>query len=158
MDGNGIGALEERLRQAMADIAELRSMMSEVTAMRSAVSGAERLRGEVDSGMASLREEVTAMHGSLAAKADKAELDALLEAGLPPTAGGAAADSGGAGAASAGLSESADTKDIVALLNDLAGRVASLSATQKVLFSPRSPPSLTPHPSPLLFPSLPLPA
>ena len=134
MDGNGIRALEERLRQAMADIAELRSMMSEVTAMRSAVSGAEQLRGEVDSGMASLREEVTAMHGSLAAKADKAELDALLEAGLP-AGGGAAADSGGANAATAGLSESADTKDIVALLNDIAGRVASLSATQKVLSS-----------------------
>ena len=113
----------------MRDIAELRSLIDSVRNAETANRVMEGLRKEVDVGMSSLHADLQAIRNMLAEKADKAEVDAILNSGAS-----LAAPEGSSGHEPQ-LDESSGVTDIVPMVNDLAARVAALSTAQKVLIS-----------------------
>jgi uncharacterized protein (DUF2267 family) len=134
--GEGTGHLESALREceaglrgANSQLEELRRQLDELAALRAEVGGATSRHGALDSGISTLREEVVGLRGALGLKADKSEVDALLQTGVSVGGGPDGADS----TKSAQLSGDADVKDAIPVLNDLSAQVAQLSSALKVL-------------------------
>lgn len=129
VSAQGLMLIEEGLRRAMSEIEDLRSMLSDVSKLKRSVAHAEALRDEVDSSMAALRDGLRSVQEAMSRKADRSEMDAMLDAGVAFGPGNMA---GAAGAVQRQLDEAADSKDIVGMLNDLANKVTAISTAQKV--------------------------
>lgn len=133
----GLRDCQAGLQAALARLADLTAALEGLAGLRAEVDASSGAKGAMDASVAALRDELAAVRAALAGKADKSEVDALLEGGAAAALG--EAGGGGAGATDGQLPGDADVRDAIPVLNDLTARVAQLGTTLKA-----RPPSLPP--------------